>query len=565
MFVSMKSALTATLALGFLTSAGHDARATTDTIRWLKMAPTPFGSSVPNNSVFNVPGVGNVTVTYSLPGVMTNTRQSGGVLANGNVTNGGNTYSWASHEQFSTIFTVGPDPLVPLPWTITYTFQNKIPCGALYLGVAGLGKTQSFGGGKSTASVNQSGTFLGDWTGGGTFGPTQFSGGSGSFSMENSLTGPGGLDPWWNTPLGVVRIDDDVTSLTVNCSQIRGDGIGVNIGFSCSLANHYKIEWLKMAPVPFNTSVPNNSNFNLPGVGNVNVTYSMPPVMTNTRLASTILSNGNVLNAGKVYAWAPFEMLSTIFVVGPDPLVPLPWTITYTFPTKMPCGSIVLGVVGLGKTTSFGGGKSTASVNQSGTFLGDWSGGGNYGPTLFSGGTGSFAMENSVSGAGGADPWWNTPLGVVRIDDAVTTLTVNLSQIRGDGIGVNIGFRSATWCDRDNGLSGSNGIPNLLGTGTLQDGSLGALTLTNAKPSSLAVLFVSFSSSPVPLVGGTLVAFPVALTVSLVTDGSGGINLPWVWPAGLASGSTLYFQYAIQDPVGPQGASLSNAVQGTTP
>lgn len=237
MFVFMKPILTAALAMGVFAFAVHDARATTDTIRWLKMAPTPFGSTVPNGSVFNVPGVGNVTVTYSLPAVMTSTRQSGGILANGNVTNGGNTYSWASHEQFSTIFTVGPDPLVPLPWTITYTFQNKIPCGALYLGVAGLGKTQSFGGGKSTASVNQSGTFLGDWNGGGTFGPTLFAGGSGSFSMENSLSGPGGLDPWWNTPLGVVRIDDDVTSLTVNCSQIRGDGIGVNIEFSCSLVS----------------------------------------------------------------------------------------------------------------------------------------------------------------------------------------------------------------------------------------------------------------------------------------------------------------------------------------
>ena len=47
--------------------------------------------------------------------------------------------------------------------------------------------------------------------------------------MQNSLTGLGGQDPWWNTPLGVVRIDDPISSLTINFSQIRGDGIGVNI------------------------------------------------------------------------------------------------------------------------------------------------------------------------------------------------------------------------------------------------------------------------------------------------------------------------------------------------
>jgi hypothetical protein len=38
------------------------------------------------------------------------------------------------------------------------------------------------------------------------------------------------MDPPWNTPLGVARIDDPVSSLTVIFNQPRGDGVGVNIG-----------------------------------------------------------------------------------------------------------------------------------------------------------------------------------------------------------------------------------------------------------------------------------------------------------------------------------------------
>ena len=77
----------------------------------------------------------------------------------------------------------GPDPLVPVQWTITYTFPGTLAPGTLFVGVAGLGATPSFGGGTSPAQVNQNGTFLGDWSGGcGPWGPTQFTGGVGAAS-----------------------------------------------------------------------------------------------------------------------------------------------------------------------------------------------------------------------------------------------------------------------------------------------------------------------------------------------------------------------------------------------
>jgi len=222
----------AALAIGLSAIAATPAFAINYTIDWLNMSPTAFGSTVPNNSTYNLTGVGNVTISYAYPSYFTQSRGQTAQLITGNVNFAGDNYAWTNNEMFGTVFGVGPDPLVPIPWTITYTFQNPVAAGSLFLGVAGLGQTSSFGGGATIATVNQNGTFLGDWAGGGPWGPTQYTGGPGTFQMQNSLTGSGGLDPWWNTPLGVVRIDDTVSSLTVNMSQIRGDGVGLNIGYA---------------------------------------------------------------------------------------------------------------------------------------------------------------------------------------------------------------------------------------------------------------------------------------------------------------------------------------------
>jgi hypothetical protein len=201
-------------------------------ITWLDQSPVPVGTSVPNASVFFLPGVGNVTVTYSIPATFTDARSQNACLQNGNVVLGADSWTWAAHELFATVLNSGPDPLVPVQWTITYTFPGTLAAGSVYVGIAGLGATTSFGGGTSTATVNQNGTYLGDWSGGcGPWGPTQFTGGAGTFQMQNSVTGAGGIDPHWNTPLGVVRIDDAVSSVTLIFNQLRGDGVGGNIGY----------------------------------------------------------------------------------------------------------------------------------------------------------------------------------------------------------------------------------------------------------------------------------------------------------------------------------------------
>jgi hypothetical protein len=220
-------------ALAALTSTlAPSASASIYNIDWLQMSPPAFGTSVPNGSVYNLPGLGNVTVTYSIPSTFLHARGNNPLLTTGNVVSGPDTYNWNNWELFGATLQTGPNPLVPVPWRLTFSWSNPVPANSIYVGVAGLGRTTSFGGGQTTATVNQNGTFLGDYTGGGNYGLNQFTGGPGTFTLNNSVTGLGGADPHWNTALGVVQINDaNLTSITIDFSHIRGDGAGANIGF----------------------------------------------------------------------------------------------------------------------------------------------------------------------------------------------------------------------------------------------------------------------------------------------------------------------------------------------
>lgn len=221
-------------------------------------------------------------------------------------------------------------------------------------------------------------------------------------------------------------------------------GAALSLCSPLAVAANFGIDWLTMSPPAFNTSVPNNSVYSLAGVGNVTVTYSIPSTFTDARIQNGFLTTGNVVSGPDTYSWTDYELFAATNNVSANPIVPVPWRITFTFPATVPAGQIFVGVAGLGATTSFGGGATVATVNQNGTFLGDWSGGGNYGPSLYTPGAGTFSMQNSLANAGGADPWWNSQLGVVRIDDAVSSITVDFAHIAGDGAGVNIGYAVPT-------------------------------------------------------------------------------------------------------------------------
>jgi hypothetical protein len=213
---------------GACIASGADAA--THTINWMNFSPVAMGGSIPNNSTYFLAGVGNVTVSYAFAGAYGSGRgNSGGLLNNGSVSSGGDTYQWSNWEGFDAVrFEPAPPPLSP--WSITFTFTNTVAAGSIYLGVAGLGSTTDFGPPIGTvATVNQNGTYLGQY-GGNWWGSNQYLSGSGWFSLENSVTGPGGQDPAWNTRLAVVRIDDAISSLTVDFWQLSGDGVILNIG-----------------------------------------------------------------------------------------------------------------------------------------------------------------------------------------------------------------------------------------------------------------------------------------------------------------------------------------------
>ena len=120
------------------------------------------------------------------------------------------------------------------------------------------------------------------------------------------------------------------------------------------------------------------------------------------------------------------------------------------------------------------------------------------------------------------------------------------------------------WIDLGGALAGQAGSPALAGTGPLSSGSPVQLSLTAAKPFALSTLVVGLGTVNVPFKGGVMVP-NLDLTFTLTTDFFGKSSFGGVWPAGIPSGFTTYFQWWIQDAGGPKGFAASNAVSGTTP
>ena len=145
---------------------------------------------------------------------------------------------------------------------------------------------------------------------------------------------------------------------------------------------------------------------------------------------------------------------------------------------------------------------------------------------------------------------------------------LTLRSLSSDGFGPvvdDVRVSSDAWTDLGGGLAGVSGIPLLSGAGSLVGGTAGALDLNAAHPSALSLLFAALSSAPISFKGGILQAFPPAVTVQSVTDGIGELHLPFVWPTGVPSATSLYFQYAIKDAAAIHGVALSNALKGLTP
>jgi hypothetical protein len=192
------------------------------TISWLDYSADP---SITSGSVYSIPGGGTVTVTHNFPATHfqnTTSPSTGGIVG----------YNWSDWEF---IGLHNPVPSATLDaWSLTFTFSNPQSAGSLYFGAIGLGSTTNNNalGDFSNFHVLAEGTYLGEYIIDPSGGATNFSSSPGSFDMRNSVTGAGGVNPHWNTNLGVVAINQTISFLTIDGTQVHGDGIGLNIGFT---------------------------------------------------------------------------------------------------------------------------------------------------------------------------------------------------------------------------------------------------------------------------------------------------------------------------------------------
>ena len=125
------------------------------------------------------------------------------------------------------------------------------------------------------------------------------------------------------------------------------------------------------------------------------------------------------------------------------------------------------------------------------------------------------------------------------------------------------GGTPGSWTDLGLGKAGTNGVPVLAGTGTLQGGSSNQVDLTSALASAPATLFVGLSNISTPFKGGTLVPSPDFL-INVATNGAGAISLPFTWPAGIPLGTKLYWQIWVSDSGAANNLSASNGLESSS-
>lgn len=113
-------------------------------------------------------------------------------------------------------------------------------------------------------------------------------------------------------------------------------------------------------------------------------------------------------------------------------------------------------------------------------------------------------------------------------------------------------------------LAGTNGLPSLVGDGTLAANTLFSLTGSNLLASTPLTLVAGLGILNAPFKGGTLVP-QVDFLIPLVTNGAGVTVLTATWPAGVPSGTSIVFQEWQADPAGPNGFAATNGLLGTTP
>ncbi len=123
------------------------------------------------------------------------------------------------------------------------------------------------------------------------------------------------------------------------------------------------------------------------------------------------------------------------------------------------------------------------------------------------------------------------------------------------------------------GLAGTGGfVPHLSFSGgaPASGNSAFAYELTGGRGGAIATLLISLQSRSIPAFGGTLlVGTNRATSVRVMTTlggaqgvgGAGNARVPLLYPLSLAVGLDVYAQFAVSDPLAPQGWALSEGLR----
>jgi hypothetical protein len=220
---SIRSACWPLLAYVCLACAARPIDAATLPITWLDISTVPVGGTIATGSVVNLPGYGNVLVTYT--GTMNRTRGQHPAFQNCSVSSGGNSYPWTTLNTIDQVNFSDP-PANFSQYTFQFTFlSGDIAAGQAVLEVHGLERVLPSW--ITTVTVYEQGFFLGDCNAG--LGPTYFAGSHQQFTLYNSNFTDLNMD----TNPGIIRIAGPILfgwSITLNVVQFGQDDIGFTVG-----------------------------------------------------------------------------------------------------------------------------------------------------------------------------------------------------------------------------------------------------------------------------------------------------------------------------------------------
>ncbi|MGQ0553425.1 MAG: DUF7948 domain-containing protein [Planctomycetota bacterium] len=140
------------------------------------------------------------------------------------------------------------------------------------------------------------------------------------------------------------------------------------------------------------------------------------------------------------------------------------------------------------------------------------------------------------------------------------------TELSGSGAAFVVKIDLSTWTDVGQALPNGGGVsPRLMASGTLQPLSEGSLHVDKTPGNSLCVLVLGLSEIGLPFKGGVMVPVPHWI-FPFLTNAQGELDLVWPsWPAGVPTGTELWFQAWIDDANSLAGFTASNGLTGTTP